>query len=225
MAARCFSLHLSGDELNCLAETVDGCLNVEQAIAEPNRQKSIALLAGDQIMRDTKYPDNVVKGREILLQSREPKKKSNWPVMPEGREKIKRRTAELRAKGIPSPYSGRVSASGKFYLPSNAQKRTLEKVKAQVSTLLDTMPDQLSKPQAMCSMIATEGPDRQLHTSKSVCVSISLHDATKPLDMFTSPPFASDLELDAGELLVVDAGIATREPHGDFRRTLNICKD
>ena len=90
MAARCFSLHLSGDELNCLAETVDGCLNVEQAIAEPNRQKSIAILAGDQIMRDTKYPDNVVKGREILLQSREPKKKSNWPVMPEGREKIKR---------------------------------------------------------------------------------------------------------------------------------------
>ena len=77
MAARCFSLHLSGDELNCLAETVDGCLNVEKAIAvlsQTGKQSSIAILAGDHIMRDTKYPDNVVKGREILLQLREPKK-------------------------------------------------------------------------------------------------------------------------------------------------------
>ena len=96
-------------------------------------------------MCDRRFPECVVKRKKIQLDSKESKKKSNWPIAKEGRERLKRRTAELRARGVPSPF-GRVSVSGQEYLPSPRQKIVLTKLKSQVATLIGTAPTDLSTP-------------------------------------------------------------------------------
>jgi len=220
--ASCFTVELSKEELNMVASMVDSTLNVQPALAEPSREKAVDVLEGAQIQKDKRYPENVVKRRKIKLPSTEPlrKRKSNWPAAKEGRARLKSRTAELRAQGVPSPF-GRVSVSGKEYLPSPREKTVLKKLKAQVASLVGTAPETLSSPQAVVSMIAAGSSDRRLHTREGVGITISLHNQTKPLEIMISggPNVAPDL-LDRGEAICFDRRQAHREPEGDFRRTL-----
>ena len=218
--ARCFSLELSKEELDVISSVVDSSLNVQPALAESDRDKAVEALGGDRIMRDRRFPECVVKRKKIQLDSKESKKKSNWPIAKEGRERLKRRTAELRAQGVPSPF-GRVSASGQEYLPSPRQKIVLTKLKSQVATLIGTAPRDLSTPQAVVSMITSGSTERRLHTREGMGVTISLRDNTKPLEIMISggPPAAPDL-LEAGEAIAFDRRHAHREPEGDWRRTL-----
>ena len=218
--AHCFTLELSKEELNVISSVVDNSLNVQPALAEPDRDTAVKTLGGDQIMRDKKFPECVIKRKKIRLHSNEPKKQSNWPIPKEARERLKSRTAELRAQGVPSPF-GRVSASGKEYLPSPRQKIVLAKLKAQVATLVGTGPDALSTPQAVVSMIPTGSTDRRLHTRDGMGVTISVRDNTKPLEIMIGggPPVAPDL-LEAGEAIAFDRRHGHREPEGDWRRTL-----
>jgi len=221
--ASCFTLELSKEELDIVATIVDSSLNVRPALAESSREKAVDVLEGAQIMKDKRYPENVVKRRKIVIPSAElppRKKKSNWPIAKEGRARLKSRTAELRAQGVPSPF-GRVSVSGKEYLPSPREKIVLEKLKTQVASLVGTAPETLSSPQAVVSMIAAGSNDRRLHTREGLGITISLHAETKPLEIMIrgGPNAAPDL-LDQGEAILFDRRQAHREPEGDFRRTL-----
>lgn len=220
--ARCLSLQLTSQELELVAEAVDRSLNVPKAREEPKRDQAVRALVGAQVQKDKKFPQNVVKRRALVIQTekRKEKKKSNWPVDTDGRSRIKKRTAELRAKGIQSPY-GRVSASGEEYIPSVRERTALAKVKAQVADLVGTKPDNLSLPLATVSMIASGGPDRRLHTKEGTAITVALHDQTPPLEIMIrgGPPAAPD-PLDAGEAIAYDRRVPHREPLGDFRRTL-----
>ena len=221
--ARCFVLELSEQELKVVASVVDNSLNVQQSLEESNREKALGSLRGAQVEKDHNHPENVVIRRDIPLASmekREKKKKSNWPFASGDRDRLKRRTAERRAQGIPSPF-GRVSVSGRQYFPSPGEKLVLEKVKSQVAELVGAPPESLSTPAAVISMIKVDAADRRLYTQDGLGISISVRDDTKPIEIRFGGGLtvAPDL-LEAGEALVFDRRQAHREPTGDFRRTL-----
>ena len=68
--ARLFSLQLSQEELNRVARAVDASLNVREALEKAEtggRARAIDALGGAQIMKDTRYPANVVKRCHIKL--------------------------------------------------------------------------------------------------------------------------------------------------------------
>jgi hypothetical protein len=220
--ARCFALNLAKEEIDLVAKVVDASLNVQPALAEASRERAVGVLGGAQIMKDGRFPENVVKRRSIRLSAADTrKKKSNWPLAKEARVRLKRRTEERRAKGIPSPFAGRVSARGNEYLPNHREKTILAKLKTQVAELTESPAESLSNPQAVVSMVASGGSERRLHTREGIGVTISLRDETKPLEIMigNGPPVAPDL-LEAGEALAFDRRNAHREPEGDFRRTL-----
>ena len=221
--ARCFTLQLSQEELNVVASVVDSSLNVQQSLAETDREKAVGALRGAQVEKDKHYPENVVLKRDIPLtplEKRKKKKTSNWPSAQEDRDKLKRRTAERRAQGIPSPF-GRVSVSGMEYLPSPGEKIVLAKVKSQVAQLVGAAPETLSSPAAVVSMIKAGVADRRLHTQDGVGISISIRDDTKPIEIkFGGGLIVAPDLLEAGEAVAFDRRHAHREPVGDFRRTL-----
>ena len=92
-----FSISLSQEELKVVAHAVDASLCVQESLEEAetgDRVKAIDRLAGAQIMKDARYPHNIVKRCRIKLAAPgTQKRRSNWPATPEGRARVKRRGA------------------------------------------------------------------------------------------------------------------------------------
>ena len=219
-----FSISLSQEELKVVAHAVDASLCVQESLEEAetgDRVKAIDRLAGAQIMKDARYPHNIVKRCRIKLAAPgTQKRRSNWPATPEGRARVKRRTAELRARNVPSPF-GRVSVSGDEYIPAHREKAVLQKLKSQVAALVGIDAEALSQPHALISMVNSGGADRRLFTRDGVGVTVSLYDDTESLEMMAEDGalYVPD-SLEAGEALAFDRRMAHREPMGDYRRII-----
>ena len=223
-----FSLPLSRDEVGLVQEAVDDSLNYQDAFIMgwmQGRDKGIDTLTGSQIMHDTRNPSNVIKRVKLRLDhpyKRASKRKSGWPATRQARDKVRRRTAELRAQNIPSPFvTGRMSVDGDGYIPTPRQKAVLRKAQAQVALLVGADVDALSPPHALVSMINSGGDERRSFTGRERGIAISVRPGTAACEIESLDGGMEIPDpLDAGEGLVFDRHRAHREPRGDYRRVL-----
>ena len=231
---RRYRLGLSDERLALLRQAVDASLNVPAAMAvaeRVGRRRALEHLEGDTKIMKRGSRDSVLKRRamgEHAIKKKSRSGRSNWPRTLEERLRVKARTEERKALGLPPWKQGDQERAGlafptepKRYDPSSRQSAALHELAAAVATTVGVAPKTLSLPHAVVSMIADDESDlRRVASSRPrERVRLALFDNT------TGIQFAADRVstpvLRAGEILVYDRRQAHREPRGDWRRVID----
>ena len=227
---RRLSLSLTHSELDALRLATDLLLNVPAAEATEQtfgREPALKALRGRRVLCKALAHDagrSVAKAMTIsdVLPPKQKRRsgRSNWPSSASERQRIRARTLERRAAGLPPPpllANKTTDAPPMEALLSPEQREAVSKVASQVALSLGVPIDSVSPPDATVQMLATDSI--WWHEQRGgVRVEVALHDGTKPPEFQSSA--RGSMPLAASEAIAFDQRIKCRRPKGDWRRAL-----
>ena len=123
-------------------------------------------------------------------------RRANWPSSAEERQRVRKRTLERRELGLPTP-SGIAAryATEKTESPLTPQQMdAVHAVAKEVARTLGVSVDDLSQPDAIVQMLASNSLWREESTRGGLRVELAIHDSTCPPQFeedTTQPPLAA----------------------------------